>query len=155
MHDPKRNGTSYESTDKSNVRSAAKNRQQLPGLRLRRLFRLWRSLLLIRRSTPPRSSTTSQLLFNVWLCDYSPLRSFPSFLNAHTLPTALLSIRLRSRDNSQLPNSVFSWDQLFPAHMAFERVWVARATLRNGLVDSAAIACNPAHSRLVHVTRSD
>jgi hypothetical protein len=69
-------------------------------------------------------------------------------------PTALLSIRLGSRNNFHIPNPIISRAQFFSALKTFERVWVTKATLRNGLVDSAAIACNPAHLGSPHVTRS-
>jgi hypothetical protein len=58
---------------------------------------------------------------------------------------SLFPIRLWSRDDLQFPNPIISCDQVFPTYKAFESARIAGAPLNNGLVDSAAIACNPAH----------
>lgn len=74
-----------------------------------------------------------------------PSRDCPELVPMEEASALLLSVRLRPRDNSQLLNPMISWDQFFAAFKAFERIWVTRETFRDSLVDSAAIAGNPAH----------
>ena len=55
-----------------------------------------------------------------------------------------------------IPQSCIVLRSVFTAYKALERVRVTRATFRSGLVDRAAIACNPAHRanmRLLDVSR--